>query len=363
MIDRQHIKNIDWAIIALVLVNCFIGLSFIYSSSRFLSADYSMRQIFWISAGLILMFVFISVDYRTYTHYVKYIYFIFVLLLLSLLLFGELIAGTKSWIKLSFIQIQPSEFMKIILLLFLAKIFSKYENKFVNFYKSLQCTAVVALPFVLVALQPDLGTAFSYLPILFAALFLAGLRMNVVIILLVLCLLLSFIAWNFGLKEYQKDRIKTVFSPEKDPLGKGYHIIQSKIAIGSGGFLGKGIGRGTQSQLRFLPARHTDFIFSVIGEEVGFLGVLGALILYFLLLWRIFQSVDKTCDRTGTYIIFMVGVMLASQFFINVFMTIGYFPITGIPLPFLSYGGSSLLTNFIALSLVVNVKMRRFPYM
>jgi len=363
MIDRQHIKNIDWNLIVLVLANCLLGLAFIYSSSRFLAVDYSLRQVFWIFTSLILMFVIIAIDYHTYTHYVGYLYIVFVLVLIGMLLFGGFIAGTKSWIKLSFFQIQPSEFMKILLILLLAKIFAKYEKKYLTFLKGLQSVFVVSVPFVLVALQPDLGTAFNYLPIFLAALFFAGLRLRIVILLLVLCILLSVIIWNFGLQDYQKQRVKTVLSPEKDPLGAGYHIIQSKIAIGSGGLSGKGFAKGTQSQLRFLPARHTDFIFSVIGEELGFLGVTGALLLYFLLLLRLFRSVEKTSDRTGAYIVFMVSVMLASQFFINVLMTIGFFPITGIPLPFLSYGGSSLLSNFIAISLVINVKMRRFPYL
>jgi rod shape determining protein RodA len=363
MIDRQHIKNIDWPLIILVLVNCLVGVAFIYSSSRFLAGDYFLRQMFWIAFSLILMFVLISVDYRTYSHYAGYVYILGIIIFIGMLLFGEFVAGTKSWIRLFFFQVQPSEFMKIILILILAKIFSKYEKNYLTLSKGIESVFIVALPFFLVALQPDMGTAFGYIPLLLAALFLAGLRRNMVILLVVLCILMSLLVWNFGLKDYQKERLITVISPEKDPLGTGYHIIQSKIAIGSGGLFGKGFSKGTQSQLRFLPARHTDFIFSVIGEELGFLGVIGALFLYLLLLWRLFRSVEKTCDRTGAYIVFMVSVMLASQFFINVFMTIGLFPITGIPLPFFSYGGSSLLTNFMAISLVVNVKMRRFAYL
>jgi rod shape determining protein RodA len=178
--------------------------------------------------------------------------------------------------------------------------------------------------------------------------------------LLIIAIVMGVVSWGYFLQDYQKDRITTMLTPGKDPLGTGYHILQSKIAIGSGGLFGKGYGQGTQSQLQFLPARHTDFIFAVVGEELGFIGVVVIGLFYFLFLARLFQSVSKSRDRTGVYIIFMVAMMISCHFFVNVFMTIGLFPIAGIPLPLLSYGGSSLLTNYIAVSLVLNVKMRRF---
>jgi len=173
-------------------------------------------------------------------------------------------------------------------------------------------------------------------------------------------LVIGFLGWNFFLKDYQKDRIRTLIFPQKDPLGTGYHILQSKIAIGSGGLFGKGYKEGTQSQLRFLPARHTDFIFSVIGEEFGFAGIIVVLSLYFIFISRLLWSVYQSRDRAGVYIVFMVFLMFASQFLINVLMTVGLFPVAGIPLPLYSYGGSSLVTNYIAVALVANVKMRRF---
>ena len=177
---------------------------------------------------------------------------------------------------------------------------------------------------------------------------------------MVVFLTLGVAVWNFGLKDYKKNRLTTLIFPGQDPLGSGYHIIQSKIAIGSGGFLGKGFRKGTQSQLRFLPARHTDFIFSVIGEEFGFIGVVLVMLFYFFFLLRLFHSIGLSRDREGVYIIFLVAMMITFQFFINVMMVIGLFPIAGIPLPLLSYGGSSLLTNYLGISLVLNVKMRRF---
>jgi rod shape determining protein RodA len=211
-----------------------------------------------------------------------------------------------------------------------------------------------------VALQPDLGTALGYISIILAGFILTGIDRKTIIFLLISLVLLSLIVWNFGLRDYQKQRLTTVLFPESDPLGSGYQIIQSKIAIGSGGLTGKGFAKGTQSQLRFLPARHTDFIFSVIAEELGFLGAVFSVVVYFLFIARLFQAVTLSRDRMGAYIAFLVAVMISAQFFINAFMTIGLFPIAGIPLPFLSYGGSSMLANSLAVSLVMNVKMRRF---
>jgi rod shape determining protein RodA len=219
---------------------------------------------------------------------------------------------------------------------------------------------LVALPIFLVGLQPDLGTALSYVPIYLASLILAGLNRKAIVYMLIFTIILGVFGWSFVLKDYQKKRLTTLIFPGKDPLGSGYHIIQSKIAVGSGGFLGKGYKKGTQSQLRFLPARHTDFVFSVIGEEFGFIGVVLTMFFYLIFLLRLFQSIGYSSDREGVYIVFLVSIMIAFQFLINVMMIIGLFPVAGVPLPLLSYGGSSLLTNYIGVSLVLNVKMRRF---
>jgi rod shape determining protein RodA len=196
--------------------------------------------------------------------------------------------------------------------------------------------------------------------LLFGSLILAGLRRKALIAILILGLLAGIVGWNFYLKDYQKERLATVVFPSRDPKGAGYHILQSKIAIGSGGLLGKGFARGTQSQLKFLPARHTDFVFSVIGEEFGFLGIISVLLLYYFFIWRLFRSAGKSRDRAGVYIVFMVSLMISFQLVVNVAMVIGIFPIVGIPLPLLSYGGSSLLANYLGVGLVLNVKMRRF---
>ncbi|MGD9347798.1 MAG: rod shape-determining protein RodA [Candidatus Aminicenantes bacterium] len=360
MISRTQIKNIDWILIALLVVNTLIGIAVIFSSSHHLAGNYYLRQTFWMLLSLGVLFVLLTVEYNLLVTYSLYFYVACVSILGAILLFGRLIAGTKSWIKLEFIQIQPSEITKIAIILLLARIFSAYKRKYLSNEAGISSSAFVMLPILLVALQPDLGTALSYFPILLGAFLLAGLTRKTLVALLIIAMVIGIVSWGFFLKDYQKDRITTLLAPDKDPLGTGYHILQSKIAIGSGGLFGKGYARGTQSQLQFLPARHTDFIFAVIGEELGFVGVVLIGLFYFLFLARLFQSVAQSRDRTGVYIIFMVAIMITSQFFINVFMTIGLFPIAGIPLPLLSYGGSSLLTNYIAVSLVLNVKMRRF---
>jgi rod shape determining protein RodA len=360
MIDRNQLRNIDWGLIGLLILNSVIGIAFIHSSSHYLPGNHALKQFIFLLVALTALFVLLSVNYTVLVTYSLYFYSIAILILAGILLFGRLTAGTKSWIVLPFIQIQPSEISKILVILLLAHLFSGYKRDSLSFVHGLLSILIVGVPILLVGLQPDLGTALTYVPILIAVFVVVGLKQKTIIFLLMLALLLGIIGWSVILKDYQKERITTLLSPEKDPLGAGYQTIQSKIAIGSGGFLGKGYKKGTQSQLRFLPARHTDFIFSVIGEEYGFVGVIGTFLLYFLFLARLFQSVTLARDRAGVLITYFVAVMIAFQFFVNVLMTIGLFPIAGIPLPLISYGGSSLLTNFLAVSLVINIRMRRF---
>jgi rod shape determining protein RodA len=360
MIDRNQLRHIDWGLIGLLILNSAVGIAFIYSSSHYLPGNHALKQFFWLLVALVILFIFLAINYRVLVAYSLYFYTVSIIILAGVLLFGRLTAGTKSWIVLPFFQIQPSEITKILVILVLAHLFSSYTRESLSLGHGLLSILIVGIPILLVGLQPDLGTALTYIPILLAVFVVMGLKKRTVFVLLILALLLGIVGWNVILKDYQKERVTTLLSPEKDPLGAGYQIIQSKIAIGSGGFLGKGYKKGTQSQLRFLPARHTDFIFSVIGEEFGFIGVIGMFLFYFLFLVRLFQSVTKARDRAGVLIAYMIAVMIAFQFFVNVAMTIGLFPIAGIPLPLISYGGSSLITNSVAVSLVINVRMRRF---
>ena len=360
MIDRRLFENIDWFLISLLLFNSALGVVFIYSSTHYLPGNYYLKQILWILLSLVVFFLVLSIDYKVLVTYSLYFYIGVLIVLVGMLFFGKVVAGSRSWIRIGSFQGQPSELAKIGAILLLARLFSVSKKSYLSGGLIILSVAAIALPVLLVALQPDLGTALTFAPALMASLILAGLKRKTLIVLLIISVLLGYGSWNFVLKDYQKKRLTTLVSPGYDPKGAGYHILQSKIAIGSGGFLGKGFKKGTQSQLRFLPARHTDFIFSVLGEEFGFIGIIAGMFFYYLFLSRLFKSVGKARDRAGVYIAFMVGSMIAFQFFVNVMMISGLFPVTGIPLPTFSYGGSSLLATYIGVSLVLNVKMRRF---
>lgn len=362
MIPRKLISYIDWTLIGVLILISIIGVFVIYSASHYIEGKFYLKQIIWIVFSLVALLIIISVDYHRLVSNGIPIYFGMILVLIFLLIFGKSVSGAKSWINLGFFNIQPSEFTKIAVILVLANILSRVRWDYISWKEKLLGGGIVCLPIVLIILQPDLGTAMTYLPIYLAALFITGLNKKILIILLLILFMLSLAGWNFILKDYQRERIVTFLFPEKDPLGSGYHIIQSKIAIGSGGFLGKGYKKGTQSQLKFLPARHTDFILSVLGEEFGYLGIIVIFSLYFVLFYRLFHSIDEAKDRTGIYLIFLVSILLIFQFLINVAMVIGFFPVAGIPLPLMSYGGSALITTYLGIGLVINVKMRKFVY-
>jgi len=360
MIDRRLIKEIDGVLLGLILLQSLVGVFFIYSSAHFLPGHFHVRQLIWIGISLIVLALVLVVDYKFFVSLSVYLYGLVVAVLAVTLVFARLVAGTRSWITLGLMQLQPSELAKIAMILVFAWLFAEYKSAYLTTQHTLLALSIAAVPLLLIILQPDLGTAMIFLAIIGGAFILAGLKKKTIILFLLAALVVGIGGWNLGLKDYQKRRVTTLINPLHDPRGSGYQVTQSKIAIGSGGLAGKGFMKGSQSQLRFLPARHTDFIFSVIGEEAGFLGVLVVIVLYFSLLARMFLSVAKARDRAGVYIIFTASLLLAFQFLVNVLMIIGLFPVVGITLPFLSYGGSSLLTSYVACGLVMNVKMRRF---
>ncbi len=360
MIDRRLVQEVDWVLIGLVLLQSLIGVFFIYSSSHVLAGNYHVRQLIWLGASLIALILVLVIDYKFFVSLSIYLYWLIVGILAATLVFARFVAGTKSWITLGLMQIQPSEMAKIVMILVFARLFAEYKSAYLTTQHMLFALLLSGVPLVLIILQPDLGTAMTFLAIIGGAFILAGLKKKTIVIFLLGALVLGIGGWNVALKDYQKKRLTTLINPLHDPRGSGYQVIQSKIAIGSGGLSGKGFMKGSQSQLRFLPARHTDFIFSVIGEETGFLGVAAVIILYFFMLARMFLSVSKARDRAGVYIIFTASLLIAFQFLVNILMIIGLFPVVGITLPFISYGGSSLLTSYIACGLVLNVKMRRF---
>jgi rod shape determining protein RodA len=360
MIDRRLFREIDGVLLGLLLALSLVGVFFIYSSAHFLPGHYHVRQLVWIAVSLAALAFVLAIDYKFFVSLSPYFYGLIVAVLAATLVFARFVAGTKSWITFGLMQLQPSELAKIVMILVFARFFAGSKSATVTTPRTLLALAVAGLPLLLIVLQPDLGTAMTFLAIVGGALILAGLTRKTIALFVLAALVAGFGGWNLALKDYQKRRLTTLIDPQGDPRGSGYQVIQSKIAIGSGGIAGTGFTRGTQSQLRFLPARHTDFVFSVIGEEAGFLGVLVVLLLYLALLARMFLSVGKARDRAGVYIVFTASLLIAFQFLVNVLMIVGLFPVVGITLPFLSYGGSSLLTSFVACGLVLNVRMRRF---
>jgi rod shape determining protein RodA len=276
------------------------------------------------------------------------------------LFFGPRIAGTRRWLSLWGVHVQPSEFVKPVAALFVAKIFGDSRQETPSLRDIAGPGLAVGLLALLIAAAPDLGTAFCLIPLFLAAAFLAGLRLKAVASLAVVLLLVGGIGWQYALKDYQKTRVYTFLDPSLDPKGAGYQKIQSQIAVGSGGLFGKGWRKGSQAQLGYLPARHTDFIFSVLAEEEGFVGVLLVLGLYLLLLWRMLDTALVARDRVGAFLAAAIAATFAFQVVYNVAMVAGLVPVKGLPLPLMSYGRSSLLSSFLAVGLILNVRMRRF---
>lgn len=361
MLDRRSLFNFDWSILVVTLVICAIGLALI------LSATYGgtheglhRKQVLWIAVGLGLMLLVLTVDYHFWVEFSGYFYLLSIAVLVGVLIFGKTISGARSWIPLGFFNFQPSEMVKITTALLLARYCSEIREDGYRWVHMLVTGGMVALPVGLIAVQPDLGTALTFVPLLAAVNILAGIRLKTIGVLALVGLIMLPIAWNFGLEEYQKARIKTFVDPGSDPLGAGYQIAQSKIAVGSGRLVGKGFMSGTQSQLKFIPEQHTDFIFSVLAEEFGFLGVAFTLGLYFFFFSRSVNATRNARDRRGIFLAMGLVSILLFHVLVNVGMVIGVMPTTGIPLPLLSYGGSSVISSFIAIGLILNVRMRRF---
>lgn len=317
------------------------------------------RQALWVLVGISAMGAAILFDYRTLLKFSFAIYCVSLIPLVYLLFFGERIANVKSWIRFAGFQFQPAELAKVATALLIAYLFENEDETRLRLATFLRLGAIVGVPFLLVFLQPDVGVASTFLPILFVGLFFGGLPARSWIVILVIFLLLAGAGWLL-LKDYQKQRIGTFFDQEADLLGSGYQVRQSKIAVGSGGFFGKGFRSGTQSQLRFLPVQHSDFILAVIAEEWGFLGIILVLGLFAALLLRALTLARVARDRGGVFLILALAAMMFFSVVVNAAMMIGLLPTTGIPLPLVSYGGSSVATTFLAIGLILGVEYRRF---
>jgi len=299
-----------------------------------------------------------SIDYHTLLSQIPLLYTISVGSLVGVLLIGRLVFGSRRWIKILGVNLQVSEFVKLVIILMVARYVSELRSDEIRPRDLLKLGVLVGLPAFLVMYQPDLGTGLTYLPILAAGVLIAGVQWRYLAIVAIVGALTLPVGWYF-LKDYQRQRLVTFLDPSGDPRGAGYQVIQSKIAVGDGGVWGRGVTRGTQTQLRFLPATHTDLIFSSFAEEHGFVGVVVALGLYFLLLMQIVQNAQMAPDRAGMYVCMGVAALLLFHVLVNVGMVVGRMPVTGIPLPLMSSGGSNMFSVFMMLGLVNSVRLRR----
>ncbi|HVP63325.1 MAG TPA: rod shape-determining protein RodA [candidate division Zixibacteria bacterium] len=354
-------RDFDWLLLTLVLIICALGVTEIYSATLHTKFEgIYIKQIYWIIAGVLLMFVLSMFNYKALLEMVPWMYVVAVVSLVAVLVFGKKYLGARRWIDFHFFHFQPSEWVKLILILAMAKYFADYQERELPFGELAKAGAIVFVPMLLVLKQPDLGTSLTYLPIAIMALFLGGLRAKHALIAIMLVGVLMPVVWMKGLKPYQKQRLTSFISPEADSKGAGYQVIQSQVAVGSGGLWGKGVAKGTQTQGQFLPVPQTDFIFAAWSEEHGFVGATFVLLLYFLVLMRLIHNAQTAPDRAGTFLIMGVVAVLAFHVLVNVGMVVGFMPVTGIPLPLMSYGGSSVLFTYLALGMVMNVRMRRF---
>jgi rod shape determining protein RodA len=357
-------RDFDWWLLLLILGMCTVSLIEVRSTTvhtRF--ARFESQQMIAMAVGVVLMFIFAKVDYHRILDWVPWAYWFGLLSLAAIFTpLGRNALGGRRWIKLGPVMYQPSEFVKLILMLMVARYFANLGGRDLTWRDIFKAFALVGIPMVLVMKQPDLGTTLTYAPILVAGLFLGGINLKQAVILITCGVALAGGVWSSGklLKPYQKARLTSFINPDTDPRGKGYQVKQSLIAVGSGGIWGKGTEKGTQTQGYFLPIPYTDFIFAAFSEEHGFVGDLVVLLLYFLILMRLIQNAQTAADLPGALIIMGIVAVLTFQIAVNVGMVIGFMPVTGIPLPLMSYGGSSVLFTFLALGVAMNVHMRRF---
>lgn len=361
-------ENLDYTLLLAVVFLCFYGILVLYSSTRISSGStpaepffYVKRQSLWIIWGFIFLIIIIFIDYHRLEKYSQLIYFAAIILLVMVIISGRSTYGARRWLSIGPFDFQPSEFAKIALIIFLADFLSKNKLKLDNFFYFLLPFAYTGLLIFLVFKQPDLGTSLVYLAILIMMLFVVGAKIKYLMTVFLIALSSVPILW-FGLKEYQKRRLILFLNPNLDPLGGGYNVIQSKIAIGSGGFLGRGLFNGLQSQLNFLPAQHTDFIFSVVGEEVGFVGAILLLGLYVIVLWRGIKIALEARDLLGTLLATGAVSFLFFHIVVNIGMSMGILPATGLPLPFLSYGGSFMISNLVVIGILLNVELHKVKW-
>ena len=363
MFERRLYFHIDWLLLGAIVLIAAIGLAMIYSVTTLPDGRASAQvwtQGYALVLGLIALLVCLAIDYRMLAEHSHFIYGSLLVLLIFVLVKGQTQMGGQRWIPIGPFHLQPSEFGRIGVALMLAMYFGENRRGAKNTSDLILGGIFTAIPLLLIAKQPDLGTAVTLLPVFLGVAFLAGLRLRLLGVLALIGVLAAPIAWKFALKDYQRSRIQMFIDPEQDPRGAGYQTIQARVTVGSGGLTGKGFRQGTQGQYKFLPVAHNDFIFSVLAEEQGFIGVLGALGLYLFVILRSLEAARLAKDRLGAYLVGGIISGFAFQVIYNVTMSAGLAPVKGITLPLMSYGGSSLIASLASFGLILNVRMRRF---
>jgi rod shape determining protein RodA len=352
-------RDFDWVLVIFVLLICGLGVMEIRSATAHTKfAGAHIKQVYWICGGIGGMFLMSFMNYQKLLDGVHWMYIASIASLMTVIIFGQKYLGARRWIKMpGGGHFQPSEWVKLILILAVAKYFADLHQRELSWPDFIKAGAIVGVPMLLVLAQPDLGTALTYIPIAIMGLFLGGVRLKQALTVVVLAGLMMPLAFHV-LKPYQRDRLTSFMQPEADSQGSGYQVIQSLIAVGSGGLWGS--SAGSQTHLAFLPVPQTDFIFAAFAEEHGFVGALTVMLLYFIVLMRLTQNAQTAPDRAGTFVVMGVVAVLSFHILVNVGMVVGFMPVTGIPLPLMSYGGSSVLFMFLALGIVMNVRMRRF---
>jgi len=367
MFERRLFFHIDWLLLAAILMLVGIGIAMIYSTTYVNvpngighAGPQVRTQTYALAIGLVALLLCLVLDYRMLAEHSLFLYLGLSGLLVFVLLRGSTQFGAQRWIEIGPFNLQPSEFARFTVALILAMFFGENRRGARNTGDLVIGGFFTLVPLLLIAKQPDLGTAVTLLPVFFGVAYLAGLRMRLLAVIALAGILVAPIAWKFALEPYQKSRIQTFIDPSQDPRGAGYQTIQARITVGSGGLTGKGFRAGTQGQYKFLPVAHNDFIFSVLGEEQGFIGVLVALSLYLFVIIRSLEAARLAKDRLGAYLVGGIIAGFSFQVIYNVAMSAGLAPVKGITLPLMSYGGSSLIATMATFGLILNVRMRRF---
>lgn len=351
-----NLSSLDWSLYALPIILVFVGVATIYSTTLGTNRFYlTYNQLIFLGLGVVLMFLVTFYDYRNLLGLTRPIYITTVLLLVLVAVLGKEKLGATRWIDLGFFQLQPSELAKAGVLFLSSALLTAHSKNWAR--TIIWLVSLTVLPLVFIITQPDLGTAIIITIIVLSLFFSCAVGRKIKIVFILILIALAPLSW-MSMREYQRERLRTFVDPERDPRGSGYNVIQSMIAVGSGGIYGRGLGNGPQSQLNFLPVSHTDFIFAGWSEATGFIGSLALIALEMLLAWRVYRVLSVAKDTFGQYLAIGFGSMVLSQTAINIGMNIGLAPVTGIPLPFVSYGGTSLLVSFIMIGLMQSIYLR-----